>query len=559
MRNLYIVIAIALALVILLILFSFLFFEKEQHRHLFYATEINGEKKASVKVDRYKTADKIIYKSVSSLERELKGLFLQEKIVFGKPGFVFEKFSRETSFSGTIIDAAYIKSSPKAFSFLSRRDSKFSTVSRIHHDKEATPFDKTSLVTYRTLLDKYDFSAAGAQAFNVLYLSSGFLPPARGKIILISVRDDFLSDSGKKIKTEYLIVKAKALPDIDLWVSKKTREIMRIEIKKENLVIRKTASFEDVRVEKSPPLKTSYVSSDVFFTSGDIALAGTLDVPKKDGPHPGVLLVPGEAGLDRENAGIYTELSHALADKGYATLRFDPRGIGKSQGNYSAVTLQEEIKDIENALAYLSGHEKTKSDKIFIVAYSDTCSDLPGLDFSRHPAGGLIMLSVTRKDALGDFESVDVIQKINKSLEIDKKYNETVEALRVETLNLVNNAKTSYVFRQGKRLFTERMKELLERDPLEGFKKLDIPLLIVQGKKDTFASPGYVEEIERSLNERARGLLSVMYFRGRDHSLSAPVRDNESNRYKLDPEVLETITGWIEKELCPQESHAANL
>ena len=68
--------------------------------------------------------------------------------------------------------------------------------------------------------------------------------------------------------------------------------------------------------------------------SDAVTLAGTLTLPKGDGPFPGVILVSGSGPQDRDETvfGIkpFAVLSQRLVEAGIAVLRYDDRGTAKS-------------------------------------------------------------------------------------------------------------------------------------------------------------------------------------------------------------------------------------
>ena len=168
----------------------------------------------------------------------------------------------------------------------------------------------------------------------------------------------------------------------------------------------------------------------MFFPSGNIALAGTLDVPRnKDEKLPSVLLVVGDGPYDRENAGLYTDVSHELAQHGFVVLRFDKRGIGKSQGENVSVSISDEVSDVENAFKFLSGHEKVDKEKLFIVTHLEFSSYLGQLDFLNYASKGIIMLGIAKPSPILDFESLHVTDKVKSMTKIDEKYPDTLDLL----------------------------------------------------------------------------------------------------------------------------------
>jgi alpha/beta superfamily hydrolase len=89
----------------------------------------------------------------------------------------------------------------------------------------------------------------------------------------------------------------------------------------------------------------------IFFDSKNIQLEGMINQPLTDKgvvithPHP-------QYGGDMYNH-VVTSITHVLKNKGYTTLRFNFRGVGKSQGKYD--NGNGEQQDVISAINYLSG------------------------------------------------------------------------------------------------------------------------------------------------------------------------------------------------------------
>ena len=549
MRKVYFFLVIIIILVVSFIAFAFFFFEKEKHQSFLYAIKIADKKSGYIEIDRYKTENKIIYKSISFRPEELNVGIIHEKSVFDRKSFKLEKFDKECKNFGAITKAVHIKNNnDKTLDFLAEAGSKFSYLSGMAHVKDISVFDEESMVTYMPFVDRYNFSMGGAQSFNAVYHSLSLLPPARSKIIFTSIRDEYINALGKKTKTECLVVRAKGIPEAYIWVSKKDRSIVQLEIKSKSLLIKKVAFPPDFSFQDYKEKDKSYEPRNIIFPSEDIALAGTISIPQKDGKLPTVLLVGGEGPYDRENAGLYRDISHELAQGGYIALRFDKRGIGESQGNNTAVSLATEIRDIESALWFLLNHERVDKDKVFVVAHGNACSYLPQLDFSKFPVKGLIMLGITKASPLLDFKCAYVLDKINAMTEIEEKYPETLALLKIQTLGLIKNTEKEYTFVDGRRVFLKRMRELSRLKPLESFEKLNIPLIALYGKKDAFSSLAYIKSIKKTLKKAQITQFSMVNFRGLGHFFGEIVDEkNMIKYYKVNKDVLETIRNWLNK------------
>ena len=86
-------------------------------------------------------------------------------------------------------------------------------------------------------------------------------------------------------------------------------------------------------------------------TLDGLHLAGTLTLPGTSADH-GVVLVHG-GGVTREEGGFFSRLAAGLGDAGVASLRYDLRGHGESEGHQEDSPLTAHLNDIRVALDYL--------------------------------------------------------------------------------------------------------------------------------------------------------------------------------------------------------------
>jgi alpha-beta hydrolase superfamily lysophospholipase len=103
-----------------------------------------------------------------------------------------------------------------------------------------------------------------------------------------------------------------------------------------------------------------------FRTLDGLHLAGTIATPGYP-PAAAVLLVHG-GGVTREEGGFFTRLADGLADFGLASLRFDLRGHGESEGAQEELTLSTVLNDIRVALAHL--RETTETARVSLLGTS---------------------------------------------------------------------------------------------------------------------------------------------------------------------------------------------
>ncbi len=125
------------------------------------------------------------------------------------------------------------------------------------------------------------------------------------------------------------------------------------------------------------------IEEHVNFNSGGLKLEGVLSYSENTASPPLVLLCPPHPHLggDMEN-NVITALGKVLAEKGYATLRFNYRGVGSSESKLNNIAeiyeywetilnnddCSDAIVDATSAMNYLESTVGTK--KIFIAGYS---------------------------------------------------------------------------------------------------------------------------------------------------------------------------------------------
>ncbi len=141
------------------------------------------------------------------------------------------------------------------------------------------------------------------------------------------------------------------------------------------------------------------VIEEVRFRAGDASLAGTLTLPDAaEGRVPWALLVPSwlprtrDGGWDRvahpawfaasdagEGPGLLYRLAEALAARGVATFRYDPRGCGESDGRWEETALFTRIDDARDAIGAMRSRRELDLRRTAIIG---------------HGEGGVIALSV---------------------------------------------------------------------------------------------------------------------------------------------------------------------
>ncbi|MBJ6119362.1 alpha/beta fold hydrolase [Pontibacter sp. BT310] len=106
-----------------------------------------------------------------------------------------------------------------------------------------------------------------------------------------------------------------------------------------------------------------------------ITLAGTLTIPKGKTKAPAVVLITGSGPQDRDQTILghksFLVLADYLTRQGFAVLRLDDRGVGKSGGNFAAATTEDFAFDTEAAFTYLKNFEGVDGKKVGLLGHSE--------------------------------------------------------------------------------------------------------------------------------------------------------------------------------------------
>jgi alpha/beta superfamily hydrolase len=107
----------------------------------------------------------------------------------------------------------------------------------------------------------------------------------------------------------------------------------------------------------------------VGFSAAELRLEGVMHLPTDSGPFPAVVVCHPHPlyGGDMDN-NVVRAIASALHEASMAVLRFNFRGVGRSQGEFSDGLGEQE--DLRSALAFLSSQAGVDPDRIGLAGYS---------------------------------------------------------------------------------------------------------------------------------------------------------------------------------------------
>ena len=282
-------------------------------------------------------------------------------------------------------------------------------------------------------------------------------------------------------------------------------------------------------------------------------LAATLQRPAGPGPYPAALLITGSGPIDRNSdhrriaMGATRQLAQALADSGVASLRYDKRGIGGSDGDYLSTGFGDAAADARAALAWLAARPEVGP--VVVIGHSEGALHAQSLAADGDVAGAVLLAGQARpgRDLL-EWQGAQVAQSLTGLTA------RLVRLLRIDLLAKQRAAldkaaaTTTDVARVGGRRSNARwLREYLAYDPRPTLTRIDVPVLAITGEKDlqvpaedldTFAAtvPGPVQTLRPAdLTHILRRDLGRPSLQAYKKLVGQPV----------DAEVLTAVTEWV--------------
>jgi len=293
------------------------------------------------------------------------------------------------------------------------------------------------------------------------------------------------------------------------------------------------------------------------FTSGGIALIGTFAIPDGSGPFPAALLIPGSGELDRNanhkrlKLNLSRDLAQILAKAGWASLRFDKRGVGESEGDYMSTGFFDELEDVTVAYEWL----EEQPDVTLTTAVGHSAGALHAAELARRQPGlsGAVLLATSTKTGeetlswqTRQIEEHAVSSGVKALLRL---FGTSVVKQQAKAVGRIKHTTTDTARIQLVKMNAKWMREYLAYDPVPALRESQAPLLAITGSKDTQVDPTDLHEVA----ERASGGVVTTLIDDVDHLLRyEPGRFSNPKKYKsqiskpIDPRVETAVVAWLD-------------
>jgi pimeloyl-ACP methyl ester carboxylesterase len=125
----------------------------------------------------------------------------------------------------------------------------------------------------------------------------------------------------------------------------------------------------------TPTASRPWSEEEVTFAFGPYELGGILTLPPRAGPHPAIVIVSGSGDPltgTRAGASARYHIDHArkMVGNGFAVLRYDPPGVGRSTGEAEFESLDSRTEEVVAALHHLQSRPDIQADQVGLFGSS---------------------------------------------------------------------------------------------------------------------------------------------------------------------------------------------
>lgn len=348
------------------------------------------------------------------------------------------------------------------------------------------------------------------------------------------------------------------------------------------------AIAKPVAIRPQEPKKIKYKAEEISFVNkpAGINLAGTLTMPKQKGTFPAVILISGSGPQNRDEELLghkpFLILADHLTKNGVAVLRFDDRGVGKSEGDFQAATSRDFASDVQAAFEYLRTRPEINPKQIGLVGHSEGGLIAPMVAAANKDVGFIVLLAgpgmkggdiiVAQQQLIARAEGskeADIRQTAGITQKLVNLVGETQDLEKLKTLmtNFLDSvvktlpagtippgmSKEEYVKVQVDAFATPWMQFFITYNPVESLAQLSCPVLALNGEKDLqVPCKQNLEIIEKTLAQSGNKSVTTKALPNLNHLFQVCKTGSPSEYANIEqtmaPLALNEISAWIKQQ-----------
>jgi pimeloyl-ACP methyl ester carboxylesterase len=356
------------------------------------------------------------------------------------------------------------------------------------------------------------------------------------------------------------------------------------------LTLRKVDRPSERRRPQTPRPPFPYREEPVTYENkaAGVTLAGTLTIPRGEGPFPAVILISGSGPQDRDETIFehkpFLVLADALTRRGIGVLRVDDRGVGGSSGGRSTATSEDYAGDVRAGIAYLKSRPEIDGNALGLIGHSEGGIIAPLVAVESADVAFIVLMAGT--GVPGDeilvsqlgliLKAMGVAQdKLEKTLDQQRRLvaiakSETDKQKAMEAMQAIVRESREQLpekeraeFDQAKQSTDAQLRQIgspwfkffLNHDPRATLARVRCPVLALCGEKDLQVDPrANLAAIEAALKSGGNERVTIKELPGLNHLFQTSATGLPSDYARIEetiaPSVLTLIGDWITGQLA---------
>jgi hypothetical protein len=352
-------------------------------------------------------------------------------------------------------------------------------------------------------------------------------------------------------------------------------------------LVKKEFNEADLRRKQEPIVPFSYQVEEITFknkAAAGILLSGTLTTPPGIKKPPVVILISGSGPQDRNeefaNHKPFLVIADHLTKNGIAVLRYDDRGVGKSQGHHDSATSEDFATDVAAAVQFLQGRDDIDQHKIGLIGHSEGGLIAP-MVIAQHPDQIAFFVSLAGPGLRGDQVLIPQMEKAAQLAGSSKEDVTWGTQLMEDLFEIINNSTSlstedlSQLLMQSMAVITANatpeqlanypketqaaiaqqfssnwMRYFLTHDPTKDLQQVHVPTLLLNGSLDFQVIPEInLPAMEKKIKSNGNTDVTTVELEQLNHLFQTAITGSSTEYATLEetfaPVALKTISDWI--------------
>lgn len=303
------------------------------------------------------------------------------------------------------------------------------------------------------------------------------------------------------------------------------------------------------------------MEQEVKFNSGNIQLSGMLKLPNSDDPQAFVLLIAGSGALDRDENGrkirinSLKEIAEYLANHQIASMRYDKRGVGESEGSYWDTGFLDNVADAESALKYLRSRSVAKGKPAFVMGHSEGALIATHLAAEHPDLCGAILVGGAAQtgESVMRWQAVEVARGLRgfnafliRLLHID------VAKAQDKAMRKVKRSPKNW-HRVGivRKMNAKWLREFMAYDPKLDLARVKIPVLALTGSKDIQVDPSDLRRMSETIvsDFEYHEIPNMTHMLRPEEGQASVSAYREEVKRPVDPRLLDFTGAWLKSHI----------